>query len=163
VAQEGGLLYDLPVWILPERNWNRAVAQVKAMKYQNPMLQLVVWDYLQDFEFDGRYGMERRLALSEMSRQGKALAKDLGLVSIMLSQIDRKNDKDNKPPVMADLRECGDIEQHGDFITFLHPSAKWHGRTDWIIRKARNAPIGSVPLREMKETVSFIDWDMGGD
>lgn len=159
VGQEGGLLYDLPVWILAERNWNRAVAQVKAMKYQNPMLSIVVWDYLQDFEYDGRHGMERRLALSEMSRQGKALAKDLGLVSILLSQIDRKNDKDNKAPVMADLRECGDIEQHGDFITFLHPNSKYNARTDWIIRKARNAPIGTVPLTELKETVSFIDWD----
>lgn len=161
VAQEGSLLYDLPVWILSERNWNRAVAQVKALKYQNPALRIVVWDYLQDFELDGRYSMDRRIALSEMSRQAKALAAELGLVSIMLSQIDRKTDKDNKPPVMADLRECGDIEQHGDFVTFLHPNAKYNGRTDWIIRKARNAPTGTIKLKELKETVSFIDW--GGD
>lgn len=161
VAQEGALLFDLPIMVSQERNWERIKANVQAAKYRNPGLKIVVFDFLNRIQL-GRGRKDRREELAIISAEGKSLASDLGIVSIFLAQVKRETDKDKKPPTMADLRECGNIEEDADFVMFLHRNAKYRGRVDLIVAKARNAPLGDVPLTYHDERVTFTDWEFTG-
>lgn len=158
VAQEAALLHDLPIWVLQERNWGRAKAQIKAAKYRNPGLAIFVIDFINRMQID-RSRRDRTEELAIMSAESKSLAGDLGMVALVLAQTKRESDKDKKPPTMSDLRECGNLEEDADFVTFLHPNAKNNHRIDWIVAKARNAPLGDVALEYHAERVTFTDWE----
>jgi len=100
--------------------------------------------------------------MSEISRSLKALAKDLNVPVVALSQLNRKvEDRPNKRPQLADLRESGAIEQDADVVVLIlreeyyNPAPDNQGVAEIIIAKQRNGPVGSLKLTFIKEYTRF--------
>ncbi len=115
-------------------------------------LRLIVIDYLQLMRVPGMSD-NRVNEVSEISRNIKAIAKELHVPVIALSQLSRKcEDRNDKRPVMSDIRESGSIEQDADLIMFVyrdevyHPDTQEKGIAEILIRKHRNGPIGDFRL-----------------
>jgi replicative DNA helicase len=95
-------------------------ARARRVKRENPDLAMIVIDYLQLMQIPGR-GDNRVAEISEISRSLKALAKELNVPVIALSQLNRAVEtRPNKRPILADLRDSGAIEQDADVIAFLY-------------------------------------------
>jgi len=128
-------------------------------------LGLVIVDYMQLIQ--GRRSAEsRQLEMSEISRSLKGLAKDLNVPVIALSQLNRKvEDRPNKKPQLADLRDSGAIEQDADVIAFIYRDEIYNPNSeenrniaDIIIGKQRNGPTGSFKLTFQKELTRFRNY-----
>jgi len=124
---------------------------------------LVIADYLQ-FLSPGRQIDNREQQVASITRAMKQVAKDLNCPVILLSQLNREPEKrQDKRPIVADLRESGAIEQDADLILLLYqPGAYTHAdkdrnKAEVIIAKQRNGPIGTIDLRWVPETATF--WD----
>lgn len=128
-------------------------------------LGLIVIDYIQLMR--GRESAERRdLEISEISRSLKALAKELDLPVLALSQLNRKlEDRSDKRPQLADLRESGALEQDADVVAFIYRDEMYNkdennpnrGKAEIILAKQRNGPVGMVPLTFINAYTRFED------
>ena len=127
-------------------------------------LDLVVVDYLQLMH--SSRNESRELEISDISRNLKALAKEMKVPVIALSQLNRKvEERTDKRPVLSDLRESGAIEQDADLIMFIHREDAYHknkdyvrtGKAEIIIGKHRNGPTGTVELAYRPEFTAFDD------
>ncbi len=131
-------------------------------------LGLIVIDYLQLMQVAGSKE-NRTNEISEISRSLKALAKELNVPVIALSQLNRSlEQRPNKRPVMSDLRESGAIEQDADLIMFIYRDEVYNEETpdkgvaEIIIGKQRNGPIGSVRLTFLGQYTRFENFAHDG-
>jgi replicative DNA helicase len=138
-------------------------ARSRRLHRQSNGLGLIVVDYLQLMSSNvGKASENRATEISEISRSLKALAKELHVPVIALSQLNRSlEQRPNKRPVMSDLRESGAIEQDADLILFIYRDEIYNedsqdkGKAEIIIGKQRNGPIGMVPLAFRGEYTRF--------
>lgn len=138
-------------------------ARARRLHRQCGKLGLIVIDYLQLMTAPaGRQTENRATEISEISRSLKALAKELDVPLIAISQLNRSVDqRPDKRPVMSDLRESGAIEQDADIIMFVyrdeyyHPDSQDKGTAEIIIAKQRNGPIGRVRLTFLGQHTRF--------
>ena len=128
--------------------------------------KLIIVDYLQLMNSGLNFRENRVLEISEISRNLKNLARELKVPILAVSQLSREVEKrDNKRPVLADLRESGAIEQDADLVMFIYrdeyydENSKDAGTAEVIIAKHRNGPTGRINLRFSKEYALFSNLD----
>jgi replicative DNA helicase len=159
-----GKLNDAPIHIDETPAMNalevRARSRRLARQYGGKLGAIVV-DYLQLMQAVSD-GENRATEISEISRSMKALAKELKVPVLALSQLNRSlEQRPNKRPVMSDLRESGAIEQDADVILFIYreevynPDTQEKGVAEIIVGKQRNGPIGMVRLAFLGENTRF--------
>lgn len=125
-------------------------------------VRLVIVDYLQLMQVPGQRE-NRANEVSEISRSLKALAKELGVPVIALSQLNRGlENRPDKHPRLSDLRESGGIEQDADLVVFVHRPIVFDDTADpeaaeIIIAKQRNGPVGKIEVRFRREQTRFVD------
>ncbi|MFK5986340.1 MAG: replicative DNA helicase [Pseudomonadota bacterium] len=124
-------------------------------------IDLIVIDYLQLMQIPGR-GDNRVNEISEISRGLKAMAKEMNVPVIALSQLNRSlEQRPNKRPIMSDLRESGAIEQDADLIVFIYRDEVYNeesehkGIAEIIIGKQRNGPLGTTKLTFLGQYTRF--------
>jgi replicative DNA helicase len=140
-------------------------ARARRMKREYGKLGLVVVDYLQLMSASSQ-GENRATEISEISRSLKALAKELEVPVIALSQLSRAVEQRNdRRPMMSDLRESGAIEQDADVILFIYREEVYSpdkeeakGRAEVIIGKQRNGPIGRIDLTFLGRFTRFANF-----
>ena len=128
-------------------------------------LGAIVVDYLQLMQGGEEKSENRAVEISNITRALKALAKELDVPIIVLSQLNRSlEQRPNKRPVMSDLRESGAIEQDADLILFIYRDEVYNedteqkGTAEIIIGKQRNGPIGTVRLTFLGEYTRFENY-----
>jgi len=144
-------------------------AKARRLAAEQKKLDLIVVDYLQLMTAGGRRTESRQQEVSQISRELKALAKELNVPVVALSQLSRAPEARNPPkPLMSDLRESGSIEQDADVVAFIYREDYYHetdenkGMAELIISKQRNGPTGTVKLAFLKEFTRFENY-YGGD
>ena len=136
-------------------------SKARRLKAENG-LDIIIIDYLQLLTSRGR-AENRVQELSEMTRSLKGLARELDVPVIVISQLSRKvEDRPNKRPQLADLRESGSIEQDADIVCFVYREEYYNpdkldvaGKAELIIGKQRNGPTGRLPLTFIPEIMRF--------
>jgi replicative DNA helicase len=167
------ILADAPLFIDDSAALTPTEVRAKArrLKREHGDLGLIVIDYLQLMQAPSA-SENRATEISLISRSLKALAKELNVPVIALSQLNRQVEgRPNKRPVMSDLRESGSIEQDADIVVFIYRDEVYNedtpdkGIAEIIIGKQRNGPIGKVRmtfLGQYTKFENFID-DVYGD
>ncbi len=156
-------------------------AKARRLKQQEGSLDLIVIDYLQ--LMTGSVGgnqkkfENRTQEVSAVSRGLKALAKEMRVPVVALSQLSRSSEQrgGDKKPLLSDLRESGSIEQDADVVAFIHRDSYYNkdengdedpeskGKAEIIIAKQRNGPTGSVHLAYLADYTRFENLQSGGD
>ncbi|MDO4939049.1 MAG: replicative DNA helicase [Lachnospiraceae bacterium] len=126
-------------------------------------LDLIVIDYLQLMSGNGKRSENRQQEVSEISRNLKALAREMECPVIALSQLSRAPDqRPDHRPQLSDLRESGAIEQDADIVMFIYrderynPDTEHPGEAELIVAKQRNGPTGTVNLVWREDTTKFV-------
>jgi replicative DNA helicase len=127
--------------------------------YTRYKLGLIIVDYLQLLS-PGDPTIPREQQVAEVSRGLKAMAKELDLPVLVLSQLNRSSEKEGRPPRLSDLRESGSIEQDADVVLMLAPpkdaDEKYQAAAyDLIVAKQRNGPVGQLQLTFLKDITRF--------
>ena len=163
-----GTLAEAGIWI--DDTGAASVLEMRAKcrrMHSQHGLDLVIVDYLQLARGD-RNTQSREQEISEISRGLKGLAKELDIPVLALSQLNRgpETRKDDKRPMLADLRESGAIEQDADVIAFIYRDIVYNKETEYenmaelIIAKQRNGPTGTVKLEFEGRFAQFRDWPL---
>lgn len=166
VASAGSEYIDSNIWIDDSGRLSTIELRTKARRLKKQHdIQLIVIDYLQLMTSPGCES--RQVEVTAISREVKALAKELDIPIIVLSQLNRGNEaRIDKRPMMSDLRESGAIEQDADAIILLHredyykrndPDYTPNDEGELIIAKQKNGPTGTVKLRFSGSTMRFYD------
>ena len=164
-------IQDLPMFIEDSSILSPMELRAKARRLARQLkngLSLIVVDYLQLMQLP--LSTENRVnQISEISRSLKSLAKELGVPVIALSQLNRAvEQRPNKRPMMADLRDSGAIEQDADVILFIYRDEVYNedsvegNKAEIIIGKQRNGPTGVVNLTFLKEYTRFENFSNDG-
>tara|TARA_B100001175_G_scaffold144940_1_gene123099 strand:- start:9158 stop:10522 length:1365 start_codon:yes stop_codon:yes gene_type:complete len=167
---ESNKLKKMPLWVDDSSLLSPMELRAKARRLARSEngLSLIVVDYLQLMQLP--MSTENRVnQISEISRSLKSLAKELNVPVIALSQLNRAvEQRPNKRPIMADLRDSGAIEQDADVILFIYRDEVYNEDSDEgniaeiIIGKQRNGPIGKVKLTFLKELTRFENYSVDG-
>ncbi|MBO4965123.1 MAG: replicative DNA helicase [Muribaculaceae bacterium] len=139
-------------------------------------VKIIMIDYLQLMNATGMKFGSREQEVSTISRSLKALAKELNIPIIALSQLNRSTEtRENKRPVLSDLRESGAIEQDADIVCFIHREEYYtksgfdsegndiRGQAELIVAKHRSGAVGDVKLRFVKQFARFENWNANYD
>jgi replicative DNA helicase len=164
-AQATPRITEAPLYI--DDTSTTTVTQIKARcrrLKQRHGLDLVIVDYLQLLTSGLRRVENRQLEVSEMSRGLKLLAKELELPVVVLSQLNRgPEQRQDKKPMLSDLRESGSLEQDADVVILLHREDAYDkesprsGEVDLIIAKHRNGPTATVTVANQLHYSRFYD------
>lgn len=158
-------LSELPVYIDDSSALSSLEIKAKARRLKKKYdISLVIIDYLQLMQ--SKKAVEsRQLEISDISRSLKALAKDLDIPVLAVSQLNRKvEDRPNKRPMLADLRESGAIEQDADLILFIYREELYNrteenkGKAELNVAKHRNGPTGLVNLTFREKYTKFQNY-----
>lgn len=135
-------------------------------------LGLVVIDYLQLISSSVNYGANRQQEVSDISRSLKTMAMELNVPVVALAQLSRAVDsRENKRPIMSDLRESGSIEQDADIVAFLYRDDYYNKEkaidantsiSEFIIAKHRNGPTDTIELLFKRDTSTFLNYQKEG-
>jgi len=168
-----GTLFDAPIFIDDTPAQSVLEMRAKARRWKAELgLKLVIVDYLQLMR--GRRNTDNReQEISEISRSLKAMAKELHLPVIALSQLSRRTEqREGNRPQLSDLRESGAIEQDADVVMFVYREAlykrcecpdkqfctcDWKKTAEILVRKQRNGPTGDIKLTFLNEYTRFED------
>ena len=166
LVQAQNNLYDAPIFVDDTAGIRISDIRSKARKLSQEMggLGIIIIDYLQ--LITGAKGENRQQIVSEISRELKILAKDLRVSVIALSQLSRSvEQRQDKRPMLSDLRESGSIEQDADIVAFLYRDAYYQKEqadsqevnnvTELILEKNRHGSLGTVKLYFHKEYTKF--------
>jgi replicative DNA helicase len=156
LTQAGGELFEKPIFIDDSPGLTPLMIRAKCRRLKSQHdIQAVFIDYLQLMSLGGRVE-SRQQEISTISRYLKALARELNVPVVVLSQLNRGTEsREGNRPKMSDLRESGSIEQDADVVILLHREDYYHrGDPEWeenneaevIIAKQRNGPVGTVKL-----------------
>ena len=154
-----GDLYEAPIFI--DDSTDISVAEIRAkarrLKIENN-ISLIIVDYLQLIRSKGRVE-NRVIEISNITRGFKNLSRELNIPVIVLSQLSRAVDKrDNKKPILSDLRESGSIEQDADVVMFLYrPDPERKDEIKLSVAKQRNGPIDSIKLWFRSKYTRFVE------
>ena len=163
-------LYEAPLFIDDTAGITVAQMRSKARRLKiEHSLRLIVIDYLQLMQGSGGKNSEnRQQEISEISRSLKALARELNVPIIALSQLSRGVEaRQSKKPMLSDLRESGSLEQDADIVSFLYREDYYNPETDnkniteVIVAKHRNGPVDTVRLFFHKQFTRFSDLAKG--
>jgi replicative DNA helicase len=160
-------LSEAPIYIddTPDLTLMELRARARRLVSQN-QVGLIIIDYLQLMSGpgSGKSGENRQQEIAAISRGLKALARELGIPIIALSQLSRAVEaRPNKRPMLSDLRESGSIEQDADLVMFIYrdeyynPHSEKAGIAEIIVGKQRNGPTGTVELQFHASHVRFND------
>ncbi len=166
LANAAGRLHEAPIYIDDTPAISVLEVRAKARRLVKDRVRrvgLIIVDYLQLMRGMGT-APNREQEISEISRSLKALAKELNIPVVAISQLNRRvEDRGDKRPMMADLRESGAIEQDADVIVFIYrdevynPKSPDKGTAEIIVAKQRNGPTGTVHLAFFNEITRFED------
>ena len=163
LTKAAGHLSEMPMFIddSPSLSVLEIRAKCRRLKAEQK-LGLVVIDYLQLMKGSSFRSESREKEISEISRGLKALAKELNIPVLALSQLNRAVEgRNDKRPMMADLRESGAIEQDADLIVFIYRDevynreSEWKGIAEVIIAKQRSGPTGIARLAFLQQYTKF--------
>lgn len=166
VTSAVNMLSETPIYIddTPGLSPAEMRARARRLAKEEGELGMIVIDYLQLMKVPGFKVENRTAEISEISRSLKALAKELNVPVIALSQLNRSlEQRADRRPVMSDLRESGAIEQDADLIVFIYRDEVYNedtpdkGTAEIIIAKQRNGPIGKVRLAFLGQYTRFED------
>jgi replicative DNA helicase len=166
LATAAGKLHDALIYIDDTPAISVLELRAKARRLardRDKKLGLIIVDYLQLMRGTGA-AQNREQEISEISRSLKALAKELNVPVMAISQLNRRvEDRNDKTPQLSDLRESGAIEQDADVIAFIYREAAYNPKSDdntatITIAKQRNGPTGDLSLTFLREFTRFEDY-----
>jgi replicative DNA helicase len=166
LATAAGKLHDALIYVDDTPAISVLELRAKARRLardRDKKLSLIIVDYLQLMRGTGG-AQNREQEISEISRSLKALAKELNVPVLAISQLNRRvEDRNDKTPQLSDLRESGAIEQDADVIAFIYREAAYNPKSDdntatITIAKQRNGPTGDLNLTFLREFTRFEDY-----